>query len=324
MDNILFCGNSSKHFFNNIYKNIIIEEGESNINTFKDGEIKIQIDSSVRDKNVYLIQSITSTKTKTINDILIELFLFIRTLKRASATKVIVIIPYFGYCRQDRKILPRVPISASDIAGMLENAGADRIISVELHCGQIQGFFRNIPCDNLYSANVLADAFKKDYKKNNLIVVSPDAGGVSRAKQFKENLLLKHQIESSFAVIVKERNIEGSIDNMSLVGEVKNKDAVIIDDICDTGGTLLKAVNLLKKFGANNIYVCITHGVFSENAIEKIENNKEITYLYVTDTIYFNHSYLKKIKVITVSELISSTIDIFINGGSVSKLFSTN
>lgn len=323
MKNItLFSGNSNKQLACDICKSLNNAMGVCDLSSFQDGEIKIKIGESVRDKCVFIIQSVTSTDTMSINDVLMELYLLIRTIKRASAKKVIAIVPYYGYCRQDRKTTARAPISASDVAMMLETAGADRVVSIELHCGQIQGFFRNIPCDNLYASCTLAKEFIKQNtelcKERELIVVSPDAGGVTRAKQFKDTLS-QLGFNSGFAVIVKERNIEGAINNMSLVGNVKDCDVVIVDDICDTGGTLIKAVNQLIEFGAKNIYVCIAHGVFSNNALDLIENS-HIKKMYVTDTISMKKKIHNVIQ-ISVSELLKDVINIFIHGGSVNDLF---
>ncbi len=329
---IFFNGSTSKHLMHELSSlpTHAITSGQCQLATYNDGEIRIQINESVRDKCVFIIQSITSTETLSINDVLMELYLFIRALKRASAKKVLVCIPYFGYCRQDRKTMPRVPISASDVAMLLETAGADRIISIEMHCGQMQGFFRDISCDNLYSSSALADAFvenistKEDFDINNLVIVSPDAGGVTRTKQFKETLTFKYGVQTDFAIIVKERNISGCINNMSLVGNVETKDVVIVDDICDTGTTLIKAMELLKQFGARHIYVCVTHGVFSKNAVDKLEDCEALTHLFVTNTIALKHGsnhLLKKITQVSIAKLLASTFEIFMNGGSISKLF---
>lgn len=320
----IFNGNTCENLTNAICAKLSCEKGDCTVDSFADGEIKIKINTTVRDKVVFIIQSITSTEKKSVNDALMELYLMIRTMKRASAKKVIAIIPYFGYSRQDRKTEPRVPISASDVAMMLETAGADRVVALELHCGQIQGFFRSIPCDNIYTSCLLADAIVNEQKNintdlSNLVVVSPDAGGVSRAKSFKQMLSIAG-VESEFAIIVKERDIHGQLNSMNLVGDVKNKDIIIVDDICDTGGTLLKAIDELKLYGANKIYVCITHPVFSANAIEKINNNVNIEKMYVTDTIEINKD-TTNIHQVSCSELISKVIKIFVDGGSLNSLF---
>jgi len=315
---VVYGGNTTKDLTQRVCDTLKCEQGSCTLSTFSDGEMKIKIHDSVRDKCVFVIQSITSYKDKSVNDMLMELYLFIRTLKRASAAKVIVIIPYFGYSRQDRKTEPRVPISASDIAMMLETAGADRIVAFELHCGQIQGFFRSIPCDNIYSSCLFAEHFVMNQSHDNLVVVSPDAGGVTRAKLFKEKLA-SVGVSSGFAIIVKERSVLGAINNMSLVGDVKNKDVVIVDDICDTGGTLIKAIEQLKEFGANHIYACITHPVFSCDAIEKIEKSP-IDKMFVCDTIELKRT-CSKITTVQTHKLLSTVVDIFVSGGSINELF---
>jgi ribose-phosphate pyrophosphokinase len=319
---IIFSGSSSKHLTDEICDHLKCKQGDCDLQTFNDGEIKIKVNDSVRGKIVFVVHSITSTETKSVNDMLVELYLFIRTLKRAAAKKVIVFIPFYGYCRQDRKTEPRVPISASDVAMMLETAGADRIVAMELHCGQIQGFFRDIACDNIYSSCLLADTFVKECSElNDLVVVSPDAGGVTRAKLFKEKLC-DWNINSQLAILVKERGINGLINNVSLVGDVSGKDVVIVDDICDTGGTLLKAVEELKLFGANKIYVCITHGIFSGNALENIRNSP-IEKMICSDSIP-PKDVPDNIKYVSTSYLLSRIINIFMNGGSINELFKSN
>lgn len=319
---IIFSGSSSKHLTDEICDHLGCKKGDCDLQTFNDGEIKIKVNDSVRGKIVFVVHSITSTETKSVNDMLVELYLFIRTLKRAAAKKVIVFIPFYGYCRQDRKTEPRVPISASDVAMMLETAGADRIVAMELHCGQIQGFFRDIACDNIYSSCLLADTFVRECQElNDLVVVSPDAGGVTRAKLFKEKLC-DWNINSQLAILVKERGINGLINNVSLVGDVSGKDVVIVDDICDTGGTLLKAVDELKLFGANKIYVCITHGIFSGNALENIRNSP-IEKMICSDSIP-PKNVPDNIKYVSTSYLLSRIINIFMNGGSINELFKSN
>ena len=319
---LIFSGTSSTELTDKICSHLGVPKGNCDLTTFNNGEIKIKVNESVRGQIVFVIHSITATENKSVNDMLMELYLFIRTLKRASAKKVIVFIPFYGYCRQDRKTEPRVPISASDVAMMLETAGADRIVALELHCGQIQGFFRDIACDNIYCSCLLADAFVREYSsvgEEKLVVVSPDAGGVSRAKLFKEKLG-DLGIDSDLAIIVKERGINGAINNMSLVGDVKGKNVVIVDDICDTGGTLLRAVEELKTFGAHEIYVCITHGVFSGDALENIQNS-QIQKFICSDSIPKKTDTPSKVMYVWTSKLFSKIINIFMYGGSINALF---
>lgn len=319
-DYLVFSGTSSKDLTRRVCESLGCKEGSCSLGTFADGEIKIKINDSVRDKCVFVIQSIVSFENRSVNDMLTELYLFIRTLKRASASKVIVMIPYFGYSRQDRKTEPRVPISGSDVAMMLETAGADRVVAMELHCGQIQGFFRDIPCDNIYLSCLLADEFVNHVSsENQLVVISPDAGGVTRAKIFKEKIAALG-VQSEFAIIVKERGVEGAINNMSLVGDVRDKDVVIVDDICDTGGTLIKAINQLKAFGAKNVYTCISHPVFSNDAIESISNSC-ITKMFVCDSIPARTTYPEHIVRVQTHTLLAKIIRIFVHGGSVNELF---
>jgi ribose-phosphate pyrophosphokinase len=319
MEFIIFSGSACHNLTDDICKLINCKKGKCMLGNYHNGETKIKIHDSVRNKCVFIIQSITSTETKSVNDVLMELYLFIRTVKRASAAKVIIIIPYFGYSRQYRKTESIVPISASDVAILLETAGANRIVTLELRCGQIQGFFRDIPCDNIHSSCLLTDAFVSDltlYKKNmnNLVVVSPDAGGVSRANAFKQTLS-KIGIHTGFAILVNERDIDGNINTTNLIGDVIGKDVVIVDDVCDTGGTLLKAINELKKLGVNDVYVCITHPVFSGDSIELIKNSPIIK-MFVTDTIYLKDHNCHNIKQITTATLLSKVIRILIHGGS--------
>lgn len=319
---LIFSGSSSIDLTDEICSYLGVHKGCCEVDTFNNGETKIKVNESVRGQIVFVIHSITATGDKSVNDILMELYLFIRTLKRASAKKVIVFVPFYGYCRQDRKTEPRVPISASDVAMMLETAGADRIVALELHCGQIQGFFRDIACDNIYCSCLLAKAFINNYndmkKEHPLVVVSPDAGGVTRAKLFKEKLG-DLGLESHLAIIVKERGINGSINNMSLVGDVKDKNVVIVDDICDTGGTLLKAVEELKSFGANKIYACITHGVFSGNALDNIANS-QIEKFICSDSIP-KKDVPSNVIYVRTAKLLSKLVNIFMYGGSINALF---
>jgi ribose-phosphate pyrophosphokinase len=249
---------------------------------------------------------------------MMELYLLVRTLKRASAGSVTAIIPYYGYARQDRKSAPRVPISASDVAILLESAGVDRVVSVDLHCGQIQGFFHNVPCDNLYASIVYVPYFVEK-GLNNAVVVSPDAGGVDRAKRFQE-CLASQGVNSTMAIISKQRAEAGVIDTMNLIGSVDGADAIIVDDLCDTGGTLIKAAELLKEKGAKRVYAAVTHPVFSKNALEKL-GGSIIDEMVVTNTISLRDEAPANIKVLSVAPLLAETIYRIHLGESVSELF---
>lgn len=312
---LIFSGNSSSALAREIASCLQTELSEAKVSRFNDGEIQIQINENVRNKDVFVIQSTCSTEKASVNDHVMELFLMTRALKRASANSVTAIIPYYGYGRQDRKVAPRVPISASDVAMMLEDGGVDRVVSVDLHCGQIQGFFRNAPVDNLYSSKVFARHIA-ELNLQNPVVVSPDAGGVERAKQFKEQLT-KEGVETDFAIIIKQRASPGVIASINLIGDVQDKDAIIVDDICDTGGTIVAAASELKKFGARNVYACITHPVFSNRAIDKIAGSC-FTQMIVTNSIPINEKLPENITQISIAPMLADVIERISEGHSVS------
>jgi len=317
-DAILLSGNANPLLAEKIALELGVSLGSATVSKFNDGEINIRIQESVRGKHVFIIQSTCPCATQSINDNLIELILLIRACKRSSASTISVVIPYYGYARQDRKTSPRVPISAADIASLIESAGADRVLTVDLHCGQIQGFFRDIPVDNLYAAGI----FIPQLLKNNLVnpvVVSPDAGGVERASKFLKNLE-SHGITTDIALISKQRASAGVIASMNLIGNVQGADAIIIDDMCDTAGTLVKAAQLLKDKGANRVFAIITHPVFSGNAMEKIQNSV-IDELIIADTIPLQGDIPSNISYISVSKLIADAIDRIYHSKSVSELF---
>jgi ribose-phosphate pyrophosphokinase len=314
---LLVAGNSNPELAQAVAKELKINLSKATIDRFNDGELNIQLHENVRNKHVYIIQSTAKSSNASINDNLIELYLMARTLKRASAKEITAIIPYYGYARQDRKTSPRVPISASDVAMLIEGSGIDRVVTVDLHAGQIQGFFHTIPVDNLYASVITVDYFKKK-RLDNIVIVSPDAGGVERAKKFKQ-ALENAGVQSEFAIIIKQRAKAGEIKEANLIGDVKGKNAIIIDDICDTGGTLAKAAEELKKFGANKVYANITHPVFSKNAIDVLDKSA-FEEVLVTDTISY-HGTSSKIKQISVAPLLAKVITRINNGDSVSTLF---
>ncbi len=282
---------------------------KTEISRFSDGEIYVQIDESVRGDDVFLIQSLSSP----VNDNIMELLVTLDALKRSSAKSVNVVIPYYAYARQDRKVAPRVPISAKLIADLITVAGADRIISMDLHAGQIQGFF-NIPVDHLYAAPILLNYIKnKNFK--DIVIVSPDAGGVERARYYAKKL------GCTIAIIDKRRPKPNVSKIMHIIGEVKNKTAIIVDDIVDTAGTLTNAAFALEKEGASGVYACCTHPVLSGNAIEKI-NNSPIKELATTNTITFeNKEKTDKIIVLPVGELIGEAIRRVYHKESLSAIF---
>eukprot|EP00002_Diphylleia_rotans_P031930 TRINITY_DN665_c0_g1_i1.p1 TRINITY_DN665_c0_g1~~TRINITY_DN665_c0_g1_i1.p1 ORF type:complete len:330 (-),score=99.49 TRINITY_DN665_c0_g1_i1:424-1413(-) len=321
----IFSGLGSADFAAKVSQHIGQPVGKAIISRFADGEIQIQIEENIRNANTYVIQS----TSQPVNENLMELFLLVRTLKRASARNVIAVIPYFGYARQDRKTKSRVPISASDVAILLEAAGVDRVISVDLHSGQIQGFFQKATVDNLFAAPVLA-RYVSTLALSNTVVVSPDAGGVARAKEFMEHLVkLKIQngeegFDAKLAMIVKQRAGAGVVEKMDVVGadSIVESDCIIVDDIVDTAGTLCKAAEELKKAGAKRVYAIITHAVLSGPAIERIAKSC-LEQLVVTDTIPLRKDIPipATIKQISVATLVGETIRRVNNGESVSGLF---
>ena len=307
----ILSGTSNLKLIKNISKNLKLKLINTNIKRFADGEIYIEINENIRGNSVFVIQS-TSTPA---NDNLMELLLVIDALKRSSAKTITAVIPYFGYARQDRKVAPRTSISAKVVANLITNAGATRVVTVDLHAGQIQGFF-DMPVDNLYTAPLFAKYIKKKLNKKKLICVSPDVGGVARTRD------LAKRVKADLAIIDKRRPAPGKSEVMNILGNVKGKTCIIVDDIIDSGGTIINAVNALIKNGANEVYVFISHGVLSGDAAKKIKNSK-IKKLVVTDTIdnskKINNN--NKIEVLSVSSLMSEAIKRIANSNSVSDLF---
>jgi ribose-phosphate pyrophosphokinase len=315
----LFSGSANPQLANEVAKCLGIPLCDLQLSRFNDGEVRIQVEESIRNCDVYLLQSTCPTATSSVNDNILELYLLASTMRRASANKITAIIPYYGYARQDRKTKSRVPISASDIAILFETAGIDHVISVDLHCGQIQGFFHHIPVDNLYSSRIFVPYLCEKRDLYNLVVVSPDAGGIERAKQFIEGLSA-NGVESRLAIIVKQRKDAGLVEKMDLVGDVENCDVVIIDDICDTAGTLVQAARELKENGARRVFACITHPVFSGNAMEKIASSS-IDELIVTDSISFKQTPPQNITQLSIAPLLAEAIRRSATGESISYLF---
>lgn len=315
---LLFTGNSNRELADKVAEHLGVSMGNATISAFNDGESRIKINDNVRNRDVFILQSNCATATRSVNENIMELYLMIRTMKRASAKSITVVIPYFGYARQDRKVDSRVPISAADIALLLEVAGANRIVAIDLHCGQIQGFFRHIPVDNLYASSAMAPYFaSKQLQKP--VVVSPDAGGVERAKRFQE-LLASYGVEAQLAMIVKQRAEAGVVEAMDLIGDVKDSDVILVDDLCDTGGTLVKAAQLLKDKGAIHVYTSITHPVFSGSALDKIAASP-IDEMVITDTIPLKGEAPSNIITISMAPLLAEAIERIHSGESVSALF---
>jgi len=309
-DFIIFSGNSNPVLSQKICEYIKVPLGGEKVKRFSDGEIQIEIDENVRSKDVFVIQSICSP----VNDNLVELLLMLDALKRASANRITAVIPYYGYARQDKKVAPRVPISAKLVADILTVAGANRIITMDLHAGQIQGFF-NIPVDNLFAAPVIIDYIIKKFN-NDLVIVSPDAGGVERARAFAKRL------NAGLAIIDKRRDAPNQAKAMAVIGDVTDKVVVILDDMVDTAGTLVEAAGAIMKNGAREIHASCSHPVLSGPAIERIEDS-DLKTLVVTDTIPLkkNAKACNKIKVLSISELIGEAIMRSFKGDSVTSLF---
>jgi ribose-phosphate pyrophosphokinase len=287
-----------------------IPVGKAQISLFSDSEISVEIHESVRGMQVFVIQSTCPP----VNNNLMELLVMIDALKRASSEEITAVIPYYGYGRQDRKVFPRAPISAKLVADLLEAAGAHRVISMELHAGQIQGFF-NIPVDHLYSSPIMIDYLRKKFG-NDAVIVSPDAGGVERARAYAQRL------EMGLAIIDKRRSGPNVAQVMHLIGEVEGRNTVILDDMVDTAGTLVKAADAVLENGAKAVYAVATHAVLSGEAVRRITDSS-IQELVVTNTIPLSEAAKKsgKITVLSVSHLLGEAIKRVYQRGSVSELF---
>ena len=307
----ILTGNSNKYLSGKISKHLKNKLVNSSIKKFSDGEIYIEINENIRGNSIYIIQSVSSPA----NDNLMELLLCIDALKRSSAKNITAVIPYFGYARQDRKVVPRTSISAKLVSNLITKAGADRIVTVDLHAGQIQGFF-DIPVDNLFATPIFSRHIKRKIKKTNLICVAPDVGGVERARA------LGRKLDVGLAIIDKRRPAPGKSQVVNVVGNVKGKTCIIVDDIIDSGGTIVNAADALKKRGAKEVHVYVTHGVLSGEAVEKIKKSK-IKNLVVTDTID-NSDRAKKarnMEVLSMSNLLAEAMKRISNSTSVSDLF---
>ena len=307
--------NSQVKFFSGRYSTPIAKEivssfgvklSSSSVVNFSDGEFEPSFDETVRGAHVFLIQS-----TPPPSDNLMELLLMIDAAKRASAYKIIAVIPYFGYARQDKKGKPRVPIGAKLTANLLTAAGVDRVMTMDLHADQIQGFFE-VPVDHLY-ASTLFIPYINSLKLSNLVVASPDMGGSRRANTYAKFL------NSEVVICYKHREKANKISKMFIIGDVKGKDVVLVDDMVDTAGTLTKAADLMLEHGANSVRACCTHGVLSKNAYDNIEKSK-LQELVITNTIHKEHKS-SKIKVLSVADLFSNTISSVLENKSISNNF---
>ncbi len=306
----IFSGNANHDLAESICKCVEVRLGACEVTTFSDGEIFVEIGENVRGVNCFVVQP-TSTP---VNQNLMELLVMIDALKRASAGSIVAVMPYFGYARQDRKVKPRTPISAKLVADLITAAGADRVVTVDLHAGQIQGFF-DIPVDHLFSMPVMIEYLKPLHQRDT-VLVSPDAGGVERARAYSKRL------NASLAFIDKRRERANVSEVMNIIGDVKGKDAVLVDDMIDTAGTLTNAARALMDAGARSVSACASHAVFSGPAIKRIEESP-LTEVIVTDTIPLRDDgkACKKIKQLSVARLLGEAIKRIHHGDSISSLF---
>jgi ribose-phosphate pyrophosphokinase len=306
----ILSGTANRELAERICAYLEVKMGKATVTNFSDGEIQVEIEESVRGMDVFLIQPTCPP----VNDNLMELLIMLDALKRASVARVNVVIPYYGYGRQDRKVAPRAPISARLVADLIEVAGAARILAMDLHVGQIQGFF-NIPVDHLYALPVQLDYLR--HIRGQVVVVSPDAGGVERARE-----LAKRLKEASIAIIDKRRERANVSKVMHIVGDVKGRTAILLDDMIDTGGTIVQSAEALIKAGVTRVYACCTHAVLSGGAVEKM-NNSAIHELVITNTIPLSETSrkLERLRVLDVSPILGEAIKRIHNEASVSSLF---
>ncbi len=312
-ETVVFALTSSTDLAAEVCRKLNIPLGKIKVEHFADGEILVEPQESVRGRNVFIIQSTCNPVTER----LMEVLVCIDACKRASAGSINIIMPYYGYARQDRKAKPRQPITSKLVANLLQVAGASRILTFDLHAAQIQGYF-DIPIDDLTAVPMIGQYFKsKNFNKDELVVVSPDHGGVTRARRLADIL------DTPIAIIDKRRPKPNMVEAQNVIGEVEGKDCIVIDDICDTAGSLVAGCQILKDHGARDIYTGITHGVFSRDALEKIENST-IKEMVITDTIALTPekaARTTKITVLSVSDMIAKTIDSIENHAPVSRVY---
>ena len=306
---VIFSCNSNKKLAKDICKYLGVSLSNSLVSHFSDGEIRVEIKENVRGKDVFVIQS----NCPPVNENLMELLVVLDALRRASAYRITAVIPYFGYARQDRKDQPRVPITAKLVANILTVAGANRVLTLDLHAGQIQGFF-DIPLDHLYAVNSFLEYFNKK-KLDNLVIVSPDVGGIKMARAYAK------KFKAELAIVDKRRNSPSATEVMHILGNVKGKNVIIVDDIISTGSSLVEAAKALKKSGAKKIYAAITHGILSNNAVEKL-NKSQIDSLMISDSIPLpKEKKSRKIKVVSMGKLFAEAIKRIHFEKSISVLF---
>ena len=307
----VFSGNANLELAGKIAENLGVPLGKAHVTAFSDGETRVEIDENVRGMDVFIIQPTCPP----VNITLMELLIMIDAVRRSSADRITAVIPYYGYARQDRKVAPRAPITAKLVADIITKAGANRVLAMDLHAGQIQGFF-NIPVDNLFATPILLDYIKKNYRGDNIVIVSPDTGGVERARAFGKRL------GASLAIIDKRREGPNDAQVMNIIGHVKGKKVILLDDMIDTAGTVAQSAKALAEEGAIDVSVCCTHPVLSGPAIERIEQSglKEVI---VTDTIPLHDKAraCSRIKVLSISGLLSEAVRRIYYNDSVSSLF---
>jgi len=307
----ILSGNAHPELAQAICKALKVKLQDAFVSRFSEGEIRVKINDNVRGQDVFVIQPTCSPP----NDNLMELLIMIDALKRSSAQRITAVIPYFGYARQDRKDQPRVPITAKLVANLLTTAGANRVLTMDLHAGQIQGFF-DIPLDHLFSVGIFTEYFKKMIKMDNLVIVSPDVGGIKMARAYAK------RFGAGLAIIDKRRDSPDKTEAMHILGEVKAKDAIIVDDLIATGSSLFEAVNALKRAGAKTVYAAISHGVLSGPAVQRLDKCKDLKELVITDSIplgkFKKHS---RIRVLSVAPLLAEAIKRIHHEESVSSLF---
>ncbi|WP_035235577.1 ribose-phosphate diphosphokinase [Desulfobacter vibrioformis] len=306
----IFAGNSNAPLAERISEYLAKPLGRLKVNRFSDGETQVEIHENVRRREVYVIQS----TCKPVNDNLVELLLLVDAFRRSSAARVTAVIPYFGYARQDKKVSPRVPISAKVVAELLERTGVDRVITMDLHAGQIQGFF-NVPVDNLYAAPIIIDDIKTRFS-DDIIVVSPDAGGVERARAYAKRL------NAGLAIVDKRRSAPNQAKAMAIIGDVEGKIALVIDDMVDTAGTLTEAAGVIREKGAKEVHAYCTHPVLSGPAIDRITQSS-LNSLVATDTVPLSEEArsCSKIKTLSIAKLVGEAIMRSYRGDSVNSLF---
>jgi len=306
----IFSGNSNPELAQKICQSLEIPLGRALVSTFSDGEIRVEIGENVRGADVFVVQS----GSPPVNDHLMELLVMIDALKRASARRITAVIPYYSYSRQDRKNKPRVPITARLVADLITSVGTHRILTMDLHAGQIQGFF-DIPVDNLYASPILLPYIREHFN-HDLVIVSPDAGGVPRARAYAQRL------PADLALIDKRRVNVNEAEVMNIIGEVEGKTAIILDDMADTAGTLVEATKAILERGAREVHACVTHPILSGPAVERIEKS-DLKSLVVTDTVPLRPqaAHCEKIKVVSAARLFSQAIKSIHNEDSISSLF---